>query len=217
MNRSRAYSVKEEKANAISHGLGILLGVAAVYILLNKAYESDSWWSIASVCVYLAGMLSSYISSTWYHACTDSERKSVLRKFDHSAIYLHIAGTLTPFLLILLRGEGVLIWVLFGFIWLAALAGVVLSFRNIKKHSNLKTFCYVLMGCSIFVAFKPLISILSELDKIDSLYWLLAGGTSYIIGTMFYSYTKKEFMHTVFHLFVLGGSICHIIAIYKIL
>lgn len=217
MTRSRDYTEREEVANAISHAIGILLGIVGGYILLTKASISNNGWAFWSVVIYLLGMLSSYITSTWYHACSQENRKAILRKFDHAAIYLHIAGTFVPFLLVVLRDEGAWGWSLFSFIWIAAIVGVYLSFRKLKKHSNLETVCYVLMGCSILVAFKPLIEILSETDRIDALYWLIAGGISYILGALFYSWKKKEYMHTVFHLFVLGGSVCHMIAIYQIL
>ena len=100
---------------------------------------------------------------------------------------------------------------------MAAIVGVYASFKKLKSHSHLETVCYVLMGGSILVAFKPLIDILSASGQLSALYWLVAGGVSYVVGALFYSWTKRVYMHTVFHLFVLGGSICHIMAIYTIL
>lgn len=217
MERSRFYSNEEEIANAVTHALGILLGVVGGYILLAAAMKSGSGWAVGSVIAYLFGMLASYISSTCYHGCTNTKRKGLLRKFDHAAIYLHIAGTYIPFTLIVLRGEGAWGWSLFAFICLAAISGLILSFVKLKDHSNLETVCYVVMGCAILIAIKPLIDVLSQEGKISALYWLIGGGVSYIVGALFYSWTKKKYMHTVFHLFVLGGSVCHIIAIYKIL
>ncbi|MFV0536227.1 MAG: PAQR family membrane homeostasis protein TrhA [Dysgonomonas sp.] len=215
--RSKYYTKTEEVANTISHALGIILGIVGGYILLVMAIKSESNWAIGSVTAYLFGMLASYITSTCYHGCTHEKRKELLRKFDHSAIYLHIAGTYIPFTLIVLRNEGAWGWALFAFICLAAIAGLIVSFINLKDHSNLETICFVLMGCAILVAFKPLFDVLSAMGQIDSLYWLIAGGVSYITGALFYSWTKRRYMHTIFHLFVLGGSICHIIAIYLIL
>lgn len=215
--RSRYYTKSEEAANTISHALGIIVGIAGGYILLSMAIRSGSGWAIGSVVAYLFGMLASYITSTCYHACTNEKKKELLRKFDHSAIYLHIAGTYIPFILVVLRNEGAWGWSLFAFICLAAIAGLIVSFVNLKGHSNLETICFVLMGCAILVAFKPLYEVLSAKGQIEALYWLIAGGVSYIVGALFYSWTKRKYMHTVFHLFVLGGSICHIIAIYLIL
>lgn len=212
--RSRLYSRGEELANSLSHGLGIILGMAAAIIFFSKESIIDNLWAVISIMIYLAGMLSSYITSTWYHATTRNDRKRTLQKYDHAAIYLHIAGTYTPFTLVTLREDNWWGWGLFAFIWLAALTGVVISFRKSGKHSYIETACYVIMGCAIFVAFKPLIDNLNSSDKIESIYWLVGGGISYIVGAAFYSLAKVKFMHTVFHFFVLGGSICHIISIY---
>lgn len=215
--RSRYYTKTEETANTISHAMGIILGIVGGYILLAVTVKSGNNWAVGSVVAYLFGMLASYITSTCYHGCTREKRKDLFRKFDHSAIYLHIAGTYIPFTLVVLRNEGAWGWSLFVFICLAAIAGLITSFTNLKGHSNLETICFVIMGCSILVAFKPLYEVLSVMGQIDALYWLIAGGISYIAGALFYSWTKRKYMHTVFHLFVLGGSICHIIAIYLIL
>lgn len=217
MDRVRIYSRREELANAISHAIGILFGIGAGYVLLSTAIQRGNPWAIGSVTIYLFGMLTCYILSTAYHACRNEKRKERLRKFDHAAIYLHIAGTYTPFTLLILREVGVWGWALFIFVWSAAIIGIFLSFKKLKKHSNLETACYVIMGGVILVALKPLIDALSSTGQLHSLYWLIAGGISYIIGAIFYSWTRKKYMHTVFHLFVLGGSICHIIAIYGIL
>jgi hemolysin III len=217
MTETKYYTKGEEIANTISHGAGILLGIAAGFVLLSTAVAGGNNWAVGSVIGYLSGMLASYVSSTCYHGCTHEKRKKLLRKFDHSAIYLHIAGTYVPFTLIVLRNESAWGWGLFIFICAAAITGLVVSFTRLKKHSNLETVCFVLMGCAIFVAFKPLYDVLSDIGRISALYWLIAGGISYIAGALFYSWTKKKYTHTVFHIFVLMGSVCHIIAIYTIL
>lgn len=217
MSTSKYYTRSEEIANTISHAAGILLGVAAGFILLSTAVASGNNWAVGSVIGYLFGMLASYVTSTCYHGCTHEKRKALLRKFDHSAIYLHIAGTYVPFTLIVLREENAWGWGLFIFICLAAIAGLIMSFVRLKEHSNLETICFVLMGCAILIAFKPLYDVLSDIGRVSALYWLIGGGIAYIVGALFYSWTKRKYMHTVFHLFVLLGSICHIIAIYTIL
>jgi len=214
---NKRYTTGEEIANATSHGAGILLGIIVGVFLMRDAFQSENRWIMVSFAIYLLGMLSSYVTSTWYHACNNEHRKAILRKFDHGAIYLHIAGTYTPFTLVVLRDSGAWGWALFTFVWAAAIVGFVLSFVNLKEHSNLETVCYVVMGGSILVAFKPLIDCLSAAHSMDILYWLIGGGVSYIIGALFYSWTKLRYMHSVFHLFVLGGSVCHIIAIFGIL
>lgn len=215
--RTRIYTQQEEIANTISHAMGILLGIIAGYVLLSTAINSGDMWAVGSIIAYLFGMLASYLTSTCYHSCGHESRKEKWRRCDHAAIYLHIAGTYIPFTLIVLRNEGAWGWGLFAFICSAAIAGLILSFTHLKGHSNLETICFVLMGCAILVAFKPLYDILSQTGRIDALYWLIAGGVAYIAGALFYSWTKRKYMHTIFHLFVLTGSICHIIAIYTIL
>lgn len=213
----KRYTTGEEVANAVSHGLGILLGIIVGIFLMRGAYQTNNIWIMVSFAVYLTGMLSSYITSTWYHACTNKHRKELLRKFDHGAIYLHIAGTYTPFTLVVLREAGAWGWSLFGFVWIAAIVGFILSFVKLKEHSNLETICYVIMGGVIIVAFKPMIDSLSVTGSLNVIYWIIAGGVSYIVGALFYSWKKVRYMHSVFHLFVLGGSVCHIMAIYSIL
>lgn len=211
------YTTGEELANTLSHAVGILLGVVAAYFLVAKAAAgNDPYWAVTCVIVYLAGMLSSYISSTWYHATRPGRRKELLRKFDHGAIYLHIAGTYTPFTLLAMRDAGGWGWGVFAFVWLSAIVGFILSFTNLKEHSNLETICYVAMGGSILVAMKPLLDSLSAIDATPAFWWLIGGGASYVIGAAFYS-LRKRYMHSVFHLFCLGGSIGHIIAIWLIL
>lgn len=211
------YTNGEELANALSHGVGIALGLIAGTLLLIKAVtNNDPHWAVACVAVYLAGMLSSYISSTCYHSCRPGKWKELLRKFDHGAIYLHIAGTYTPFTLLVMRHAGGWGWGIFAFVWLSAVVGFILAFTNLKEHSNLETICYIGMGGSILVAMKPLLDSLSAMDATPAFWWLMGGGASYIIGAAFYS-LRRRYMHPVFHLFCLGGSIGHIIAIWLIL
>lgn len=214
---NKRYSVGEEIANATSHGLGIVLGIIAGILFMQKAIIANDIWLIISLSAYLIGMLSSYGFSTWYHACTHPKRKKLLRKFDHGAIYLHIAGTYAPFTLLIFRHSQAWGWSLLGFIWASAIIGFILSFAKLKEHSYLETACYVTMGGTIFIAFKPLIDSLSLLGGINAIYWLIGGGISFFIGALFYSWKKVKYMHSVFHIFVLGGTVCHIFAIYCIL
>lgn len=214
---NKFYTESEERANTLSHGLGILLGIAGGYILLLAAFKTGSNRAIISVIAYLIGMQASYISSTLYHRCTHDKRKQALRKCDHAAIYLHIAGTYMPFALWVLREQGAWGWILFTYISLAAICGVILSFRKLKDHSHLETICFVLMGCSVFIVIRPLYNTLLQAEQVNALYWLMAGGAAYITGALFYSWTKRVYMHTVFHIFVLMGSVCHIAAIYIIM
>ena len=220
------YTRKEEIWNASSHGGGILLGVVFGVIFLVWCFQSDNNWARVGVILYLFGMLGSYIASTLYHALPAYERyktggllghrskwKERLRKWDHAAIYWHIAGSYSPLTLIALREQGYWGWSLFSFVWLCAIAGTIVSFVHLKEHSNVEPFCFVGMGLSVLVAFKPLMDSVSAAAVI----WLIAEGVSYITGAVFYSLNKKKYMHSVFHFFVLAGSVCHIIAVWDVL
>ena len=154
------------------------------------------------------------MASTAYHALPrHSKWKERLRKWDHAAIYWHIAGSYSPLTLIALRSQGYWGWSLFTFVWLCAIVGTAISFIKLKEHSNLETFCFVGMGLSVLVAFKPLIDSVST----AAVAWIIAEGVAYITGAVFYSLNKKRYMHSVFHFFVLAGSICHIIAVWDVL
>lgn len=168
MSRVREYSNKEELANTLSHSLGIVLGGIAACILLPKAYDSGNVWAVVSVVAYLIGMLSSYISSTLYHSCKNEKQKVLYRKYDHAAIYLHIAGSNVPFFLIVLIQEPFWCWPVFAVVATTAVVGVISSMRGLKAHSNLETVCYVLMGTTILIAFKPLTDILNQMGSISA-------------------------------------------------
>lgn len=204
----------EEVANVLTHGAGMLFGLTATVILMVAAFRTADPWVIGSFAVYAVCMTLSYVTSTLYHASIRARRKRLLRRFDHSAIYLHIAGTYTPFALVTLREEGYWGWSLFAIVWLAAAIGVYLSFRKMKKKDHLKTVCYLAMGWVVVIAFKPLVDVFRQTDSMDVLYWLIAGGLSYTVGSLFFFFDKYKYMHPVWHLFVLGGSVCHFISIY---
>ena len=208
------FSHKEELWNSWSHAAGIMIGVVVGVIFLIWCARSGNGWATAGVILYLFGMLCSYIASTVYHAIkAPSMLKERLRNWDHAAIYWHIAGSYSPITLIAMRQEGAWGWVLFAFVWTAAIVGTVMSFVRLKEHSYLETVCFVLMGLSVLVAFKPLFDSVPTAAVI----WIVAEGVSYITGAVFYSLRRRPYMHTVFHFFVLLGSICHIIAVWDIL
>ena len=207
------YSRNEEITNYLSHAAGVVLGLVAGILLLQLTYDTHNTWGTIGVIIYMFGILSSYGASTAYHACKPGPRKALLRKFDHAAIYLHIAGSYSPITLTVLRDQGYWGWALFVFIWLCALVGVILSFWKLKEHSNLETICFVTMGASIFMVFKPLL----DCTDWSVILWLIGEGFFYITGAVFYSFKKLPYMHSVFHFFCLGGSICHIIAVWLVL
>ena len=208
------YTKKEEIWNAASHGGGILLGVVFGIIFLVWCFQADNNWARVGVILYLFGMLGSYVASTLYHSMKHhSKWKERLRRWDHAAIYWHIAGSYSPLTLVALRSQGYWGWSLFVFVWACAIAGTITSFVHLKEHSNLETICFVGMGLSVLVAFKPLMDSVSE----AAIIWLIAEGVSYITGAVFYSLNKKKYMNSVFHFFVLAGSVCHIIAVWDVL
>jgi len=208
------YTHKEELWNSWSHAGGIALGVVAGIIFLWMTIGHHSSWASIGVALYLFGMLGSYISSTAYHALPlRSKWRERLRRWDHAAIYWHIAGSYSPLTLIALRQEGYWGWSLFAFVWICALAGTIVSFLRLKEHSNLETLCFCGMGLSVLVAFKPLIDTVSTAAVV----WIVAEGVCYLTGAVFYSFNNRKYMHSVFHFFVLAGSICHIVAVWDVL
>ncbi|MBQ5606514.1 MAG: hemolysin III family protein [Prevotella sp.] len=208
------YTHKEELWNTWSHAAGIMIGVIIGVFFIIMCVKADNKWAQAGVLLYLFGMLCSYIASTVYHALPRrSKWKEKLRRWDHAAIYWHIAGSYSPLTLIALREEGYWGWSLLIFIWTCAIIGTVMSFVRLKDHSNLETICFVGMGLSVLVAFKPLIDTVSTAAVV----WIVAEGVCYITGAIFYSLNKQRFMHSVFHFFVLAGSVCHIVAVWDVL
>lgn len=208
------FSHKEELWNSWSHAGGIVLAAVVGTSFIIWCATRGNGWATFGVSLYLFGMLMSYLASTWYHALSArSVWKERLRKWDHAAIYWHIAGSYSPITLVALREQGYWGWSLFSFVWLCAVIGTVMSFRRLKDHSNLETLCFVGMGMSVLVAFKPLIDSVGT----AAVAWIIAEGVAYITGAVFYSLNKRKFMHSVFHFFVLAGSICHIIAVWDIL
>lgn len=211
------YTHSEEVANSVSHLVGTIMSVAVCSLFLHKAYLADNTLAIVSLWIYFFGVVSSYLASTIYHACPANKENSkyLLRKFDHAAIYWHIAGSYTPVTLIAMYSHGSTVWALgvFIFIWLCTILGTALTFRKIKPHSYFKTACYVLMGLSILVAFKPLYDSVG----LKVVLFIVAEGVSYIIGAVFYSFKKTKYMHSVFHVFVVLGDVFHMLAVWFVI
>ncbi len=203
----RRQGLGEEIANSISHGIGFLGAVAVTPILIVKAIPLGAA-AIVGVSIFGLTMMLLYISSTLYHAFPHNKAKRVFQIFDHSAIFLLIAGTYTPFTLIVLpSGWG---WSLFGIVWGLAAGGVVLkSIRNIKT-GRLSTILYLGMGWLGVLAAKPLYEVLPGWG----LFWLLAGGLSYSLGVFFFANDHRiRYGHFIWHLFVLAGTACHVVAV----
>ncbi len=209
------YTKKEETINWISHAAGIVLGCVFGIIFVFICIRSKSGWMHTGVILYLFGMLSSYAASTAYHATPPRfpRAKERLRHWDHAAIYWHIAGSYSPVTLIALRQDGAWGWILFCLVWTCAIVGTVFSFARLKEHSHIETTCFVLMGLSVLIAFRPLIHHVST----AAVAWIIGEGICYITGAVFYSLNRRKYMHSVFHFFVLAGSVCHIMAVWDIL
>ena len=202
------YNKKEEKLNVISHAIGLVLSVIALVLLVVFASLEGSTWHIVSFSIYGASLIVLYSASTFYHYVQNPNLRRKLNIFDHAAIYILIAGTYTPFTLVVLKGW--IGWTIFGVSWGLALTGVILKIFFTGKYDKISTIAYVLMGWLIIFAIKPLISNFT----IDGLIWLLVGGIFYTVGALLYSLKKLNYNHAIFHIFVLLGSFCHFIAIF---
>lgn len=199
-------SLGEEIANSITHGTGVGLSIAALVILVVFAARKGDTWKIASFSVYGATLIILYLASTLYHAITHPGLKRFFRVLDHCSIFLLIAGTYTPVTIGVMRGAWG--WTLFGVIWALAIVGINLKIFALDRRKKLSLLIYLLMGWMIVIAVKPLLSYLEP----ASLIWLFVGGACYTLGIIFFVLKKLPFAHSVWHLFVLGGSICHFFA-----
>ncbi len=202
------YSLGEEIANAVTHGIGAVLSVAGLILLVVLAYQRGAVaWQIASFSVYGASLVLLHLSSTLYHSLRPPKAKLVFRVLDHGSIYLLIAGTYTPFLVVGMPGT--LAWFLLGTIWALAITGIVLSAVFIGRFPKLSTTAYILMGWLVVAAGKQLMASIPR----GGFVLLFAGGIVYMLGIIFYAWKKLPYNHAIWHLFVLGGSISHYLAI----
>ncbi len=203
----RAQTTGEEIANAISHGLGALLAVAALPLLVWQAARLGSAADIVGASVFGASLLLLYGTSALYHALPNGGAKRWFNRMDHAAIYVLIAGSYTPFTLGVLKGPWG--WSLFGIVWAAAALGVTVKLLNRLRHPWLSTGLYVAMGWVAVVAIAPML----ERMPVAGLAWLVAGGLCYTLGAVVFMLDNRvRYAHAVWHLFVLGGSICHFFA-----
>jgi len=208
-SKKRKQSVGEEIANSVSHGAAFLAAVAVTPVLVVSAVQRDSAAGIVGKSIFAFTMLLLYITSTLYHALARNKARQILQILDHSAIFLLIAGTYTPFTLGVLRGAWG--WTLFGLVWGIAVVGVALKSIGGVRHQWLSTILYLAMGWLIIIAVKPLwLNMPSQ-----GLFWLLAGGLAYTAGVGFYAAKRIRYAHFVWHLFVIAGTACHFIAVLK--
>lgn len=207
--QARAQSPGEEVANSVSHGVGLLAALAAAPVLVLSAARQDGAARIAGASVFAATTVLLYLTSMIYHALPGNRAKRVFQVLDHSAIFLMIAGTYTPFTLGVLRGTWG--WTLFGLVWGLALAGVALTAAGGIRFPKLTTGLYLAMGWLILIAIKPLWLHLPSWG----LFWLLAGGIAYTAGVAFYAAKRIRYSHFVWHLFVIAGTACHFVAVLR--
>lgn len=207
MASTHIYPKKEELANAITHGFGVLLSAAALVLLIVFSSLHGTAWHIVSFTVYGVSMLLLYTSSTLVHSFPDGKLKDLFEIFDHSSIYLFIAGTYTPLLFNVVQGR--LGWTLFGIVWGIAAIGVVFKAFFTKRFRFTSTVIYIVMGWVIVFAWKPLTINLPS----QGIVLLVIGGLLYTVGTVFYIWRSFPYHHAVWHLFVLAASILHFLMI----
>ncbi|MDZ5473132.1 hemolysin III family protein [Bacillus sp. 31A1R] len=194
------FSIREEIANSITHGIGFLLSIPALVLLIVFSSATGDPWRVVSFTIFGVTMLLLYLFSTLLHSIQHKKAKDFFEIMDHSAIYLLIAGTYTPFVLVSIRGA--LGWTLFGVVWGLAVIGVLFKVFYVKKFIVLSTVLYVIMGWLIVIGIKPLYMVIGN----GGFALLLAGGILYTIGSFFYVFQKVPYFHAIWHVFVLAGS-----------
>lgn len=201
------YTLGEEIANSVIHGVGIVLGIAGLGVLTAFASLRGDAWHIVGCSIFGAALILLYTTSTLYHSIPHPRAKAVMRTLDHSAIFILIAGTYTPFLLVNLRGPWG--WSLFGIIWGLALIGIALRVARGRRSTLLSVGLYVGMGWAVVVAIEPMLDGVAP----GGLLLLLLGGLAYTLGVVFYVWKRLPYHHAIWHGFVLAGSILHFFAI----
>ena len=208
MSEHRIWTLGEETAHAVTHGAGLVASAAGFVVLVVAAWRHGDPWLIAGCAVYASTLVVLYASSTLYHALSMTRARRLLQKFDHSAIFLLIAGTYTPFGLVSLRGPWG--WTLLAIVWSLAIVGITLKAVFGPRWPIASTVLYIVMGWTAVFAIKPLMAHLAP----AGVAWLAAGGIAYTGGVVFYAWERLRYSHALWHLFVLGGSVCHFIAIF---
>jgi hemolysin III len=211
MANTHVYTRREEVANAVTHGIGTALSIAALVLLIVFSVMKGTVWHVVSFTIFGVTMVLLYTASTLVHSFPEGKVKDLFETFDHSCIYLFIAGTYTPIMLVPLRSP--LGWTLFGLVWGLAAGGVVFKAFFTKKFLVLSTLFYVAMGWLIVFAWQPLQTLMTP----DGIRLLVIGGLCYTFGAVFYVWRGFPYHHAVWHLFVVAGSVFHFFAILYVL
>ena len=208
MQRPQAqYTPTEEMLHAITHGAGVVLSIIGLSWMLNLSISAADPWRIVASSVYGASLVTLFLASTLYHAWPVTRHKHIFKLLDHCAIYLLIAGTYTPFVLVAMRtGTG---WFLFGAIWSLATAGVLTKLWLRHRYPKLSMAGYLVMGWLVVVAAPQV----ADAIGFGGMVWVVAGGLAYTVGAVFYAAKRLPFNHAIWHLFVLAGGICHFLAV----
>lgn len=206
-DRLTFYHPKEEMLNVISHGIGLLLSIAALFALVYFAATRGTAWHVFSFTVFGVSLVILYTASTLYHYVQEPVLRFRLNVFDHAAIYVLIAGSYTPFTLHVLEGR--LGWALFGAVWTAALVGIAFKLFFAGRFNKASTVAYILMGWLAVFALEPFIRTFDP----GGVVWVFVGGFAYTFGAVFYGLKRIRFNHAIFHVLVLAGSICHFVAV----
>jgi hemolysin III len=199
--------IREEIANSVTHGIGLALSLVGLAVLVALAVLRGGALHVVSCTVYGVTLVAMYAASTLYHSARSPRAKRALKVLDHCCIYLLIAGTYTPFMLVTLRGGWG--WTLFGLVWGLSAFGVVFKVFMGHRFRLASTLTYLAMGWLVVVAIEPLVA----LTPGGAILWLVAGGLAYTAGTVFYMWRRLPYNHAIWHLFVLGGSVCHYFAV----
>lgn len=203
------YCLAEELINSISHGVGALLGIAALVLCIVYAAIKSDAWAVVGVSIYGATLVILYTISTIYHALKINKAKRVFRVLDHCCVFLMIAGTYTPYTLVPLRGP--IGWVIFGIVWGLTILGIVFNSIDVDKYKKLSITLNLLVGWVVIIAFKPLLASLG----VAGVVFLIIGGVLYSVGAFLYAIgSRVKFMHSIFHFFVVAGSVCHFFSIF---
>ena len=204
----RRSTLGEQIANSVTHGAGLVASVAGLIVLVTAATRRGDAWIITSCAIYASTLVLLYAASTLYHSLAATRARHVFQIIDHSAIYLLIAGSYTPFALVNLRGPWG--WTILGIIWALAAAGVTAKAVFGPRWPIVSTILYIAMGWTAVVAIKPMLLHVAP----AGIAWLVAGGLAYTGGVVFFALDRMRYNHALWHLFVLGGSICHFVAVF---